>query len=160
MDSESIITLGWREYVALPDLGLPAIRAKLDTGARTSALHAFRLERFRRKGAPWVRFWIHPLRKHREIEHQTEAEVVDRRVVSDSGGHRQRRLVVVTRVGLGSDTWPVEVTLTNRDRMLFPMLLGRTAMEGRIMVDPSASYTLGREAGRAFRTALLNDTLR
>ena len=149
------ITLGWREHLELPDLGLRGLKAKIDTGAKTSALHAFRIETEKRGGADWVQFWLHPLRKHREVVMQCEAPIVDQRVVSDSGGHKERRIVISTPISVQGHSWPIEITLTNRDSMIFPMLLGRTAMEGRVLVDPSLSYVLGREHGRAFRRALL-----
>ncbi|MBO6574369.1 MAG: ATP-dependent zinc protease [Rhodothermales bacterium] len=153
---ESMITVGWREYVGLPQLNLPAIRAKVDTGARTSALHAYRMEPFSREGAPWLRFWIHPLRKHRKVHVVAEAPLVDERVVSDSGGNRTTRPFIRTDLLINGQRWPIEVSLTRRDRMLFPMLLGRTAMEERLVVDPARSFVLGRQAGRAFRKQLLN----
>ena len=154
--SDDLLTLGWREFVGLPDLRLPALRAKVDTGARTSALHAFRLEEFSQKGQAWVRFWLHPLRNYQHIVHETSAPIVDRRVVSDSGGHRQKRIVIETTVTLGDRSWSIEVTLSNRDTMMFPMLLGRTAMEGRALVDPAGSFLMGREAGHAYRQTLLD----
>ncbi len=138
------LRLGWREWVGLPGLGLPAIKAKVDTGARTSALHAFYLEPFRLGGAPWVRFGIHPLRHHPEIVVHAEAPVVDHRQVSDSGGHREGRFVIVTDLRLAGREWPVELTLTNRETMLFRMLLGRTAIAGHALVDPRRSFLTGR----------------
>ena len=138
------LRLGWREWVALPSLGLPAIKAKVDTGARTSALHAFYVEPFRQGGAPWVRFGIHPLRHHPEIVVHAEAPVVDHRLVSDSGGHREGRFVIVTDLSLAGREWPAELTLTNRETMLFRMLLGRTAIAGRALVDPRRSFLTGR----------------
>lgn len=143
-------TVGWREWVAFPRLGIPAIKAKIDTGARTSALHAFELDTFTERGQDRVRFSIHPLQRRTDVVLTCEADVLDQRVVSDSGGHREQRYVIATPVCIGGQTWEIEVTLTDRDSMRFRMLLGRTAMQGRILVNPGASYLTGRDRANAF----------
>ncbi|MSP27741.1 MAG: ATP-dependent zinc protease [Methylococcales bacterium] len=136
--------LGWREWVALPALNLEHIKAKIDTGARSSALHAFALEPYRKGGQRWVMFAIHPEQKHTDSVIECHAPIKDRRLVSDSGGHKQRRYVIESELLLGQTLISAEITLTNRDNMQFRMLLGRTAMNGRFMIDPSASYLQGK----------------
>ena len=149
---DEMIRVGWREWASLPGLGIPAVKVKVDTGARTSALHAFSLESFEEEGRKKVRFGIHPLQKRKDREIFCTADVVDERVVSDSGGHREKRFVIRTPVTLGGRTWDVEFTLTDRETMRFRALLGRTAMAGRIIVEPGKSYLTGK--------ALRNDYLR
>lgn len=137
--------LGWREWITLPDLGIEHIKAKVDTGARTSALHAFSHETFHERGVLMVRFRIHPVQRRVDIEQECVTEVIDRRMVSDSGGHREKRLVIATPVQLGERRWTIEMTLTNRDNMQFRMLLGRTAIKGHYVVDPGRSYLVGHK---------------
>lgn len=146
--------VGWREWVSLPALGVPALKAKIDTGARTSALHVTQLESFFENERQQVRFVLHPLRKRPALALHCQAEVVDERLVSDSGGHREKRLVIRTLLRLGGVEWPIEMTLTNREDMLFRMLLGRTAMYRRLLVDPARSYQCGRELRKAYRRSL------
>ncbi len=136
-------TLGWREWLSLPDLGVENIKAKVDTGARTSALHSFSQKTFHERGVLMVRFRLHPLQRRIDVIKECTAEVIDQRTVSDSGGHREKRLVIATTVQLGEQSWPVEMTLTRRDSMRFRMLLGRTALGGRYLVDSERSYLVG-----------------
>ena len=136
--------VGWREWIALPGLNLPVIKAKIDTGARTSALHAFYVEPIDMEGRKRVRFGVHPVQRRKDIVVHCETDVVDQGWVADSGGHRELRYVIEVEVGLAGAVWPVEMTLTDRDTMQFRLLLGRTAMRGRLMVDPGRSYRTGR----------------
>lgn len=136
------IAVGWREWAGLPDLGIEWLKVKIDTGARTSALHSFFLEPYQHRGASWVHFGVHPFQRDCATEVWCHAPVADRRRVSDSGGHGEWRYLIVTQVWLGSRAWPIELTLTERDTMLFRMLLGRTAM-GELTVYPRASYLAG-----------------
>ena len=138
------VTIGWREWLALPSLNIPAVKAKVDTGARTSALHAFFVEPFEDNGMQMVRFGVHPLQKRLDIEIFCVTPVKDFREISDSGGHREMRYVIETEVLLGESSRSIEMTLTNRDNMKFRMLLGRTAMAG-LLVVPDKSYLTGRK---------------
>lgn len=135
--------LGWREWVALPALGINPIKAKIDTGARTSALHAFAIDPYKKGKQQWVMFAIHPIQKHTDVVLECHAPVKDRRIVSDSGGHKQRRYVVETELVIGNIAINAEITLTNRDSMVFRMLLGRTALCDGFLIDAHASYLQG-----------------
>jgi len=143
--------VGWREWVALPQIGIERIKAKVDTGARTSALHAFKIEPFSRDGVDWLKIGIHPAQRKTAPEVWCEAAVLDRRVVRDSGGHEEARFVIETPVTLGAVTRSIELTLTDRDNMGFRMLLGRTALRGFFIVDPARSYVVSRRSGQLHR---------
>lgn len=145
---EGLVALGWREWVGLPELDIGRIKAKVDTGARTSCLHTFRTEPYSEKGERRVRFWVHPVQNNLEQVIECDAPVLDERNVSDSGGHRELRVVIATRLLIADQCWPIEMTLTNRDSMRFRMLLGRTAMAGRTVIYPEASYLAGEPALR------------
>jgi hypothetical protein len=135
---------GWREWVSLPDLGVDWIKAKLDTGARTSALHAFDLEEFERDGQAWVRFSIHPWQRNADDAVSAELPVHDVRHVRSSSGHVQERYVVLVAVRIGLRKITTEVTLTRRDAMGFRLLIGREALRQGYVVDAGRSYLGGR----------------
>ena len=143
-DNHQLLTLGWREWAALPDLGLPAIKVKVDSGAKTSALNAFYTERYLLDSVDMVKFLIHPIQRNYNFQIECNAPVIDFREISDSGGHKEMRYVIETKVVIGTCNWPIELTLTNRDTMRFRMLLGRRAMEARAIIDPGASYLNGK----------------
>jgi len=142
--SKQLPIIGWREWLVLPTLSIGKIKAKVDTGARTSALHAFWVDAYKKDHQQWVRFAIHPLQNNTDVVIECDAPVKDRRMVTDSGWHKQRRYVIETPVCLGMHTIDAELTLTDRDTMRFRMLLGRTAINGRFLVDSSASYLYGQ----------------
>lgn len=132
--------LGWEEWAALPDLGLPALKVKVDTGARTSALHAFDIEPFDDAGTPRLRFGVHPVPGRDDISIVCTADVADRREVISSNGEAELRYVIRTDIRIGTRQWPIEITLTNRTTMAYRMLLGRTALDEEIRVSPSESF--------------------
>jgi len=140
--------LGWREWAALPELGIDQIKAKIDTGARSSAIHAFTIEPYSKGGAPWVMFAVHPVQHDSLTVVECHAPVLDQRVVSDSGGHKQNRYVIESQLVLGANRVTAEMTLTNRDSMLFRLLVGRTAMNSRFIIDPAASFLQGKPSAQ------------
>lgn len=135
--------LGWREWVALPELGITTIKCKVDTGARTSALHTSDCLEFERGGISHVRFSLTTSRRRKKFVWKCEAPIMDKRIVTDSGGHRELRYVILTSIQIGATCFPIEMTLTDRHSMRFPMLLGRVAMHRRFMVNPARSYLAG-----------------
>ena len=136
--------IGWREWIRFPDLRIDSIKAKVDTGARTSSLHAFGLQEFERNGLTWVRFMVHPEQRKSTPTIPVELPLKAKRRVRDSGGKTELRPVVEAKVELLGQCWPIEITLTSRDAMGFRMLLGRQAIRSRFLVDPGASFFGGK----------------
>ncbi len=136
-------TLGWQEWTVLPDLSDIAIKAKVDTGAKTSALHAFKVESYDKDGQTYVKYLVHPYQNNNDYFIECHSLVVDQRFVTDSGGHREMRYVVETNLRLKGQLFSAEITLTDRDSMKFRMLLGRNALRNRYSVDCSKSFLLG-----------------
>jgi hypothetical protein len=149
-----IIVVGWREWAGLPRLGIARVKAKLDTGARTSALHANSIVAFEAAGTNWVRFDV---TGEAETAPWHEAPVFDRRLVRSSNGEAELRFVIRTELLLAGQAWPIELTLTNRERMELPMLIGREAMAGRVLVDAAKSWLWGRPVWRAPRARFTAD---
>lgn len=135
--------LGWQEWGSLPDIGIDRIHMKVDSGAKTSCLHAFNLEPFEHEGATWLRVFAHPQQDSLQ-EHCFQVPVYDQREVTDSGGHTELRYVIKTRLVLGEFDQEIELTLTNRDNMKFRMLLGRQAMRHHFLVDSAATHLVGK----------------
>jgi len=154
--SHELAVAGWREWIALPDLDVRWVKAKLDTGARSSAIHAYDLEELSRDGVPWVRFQIHPWQRSDLDAVDVELPIVDRRVIKSSTGHEEERPVVRTRIRVLDRDLGAELTLTNRDEMGFRMLVGREALRGAILVDPGRSY-VGPRPSRATRRRNLEE---
>ena len=142
--------IGWREWVELPELGIRRLKAKADTGARTSALHAVNIHLFEEANTEWVEFNLGPDPTKRVGKRHTrtkrQAKVVEQRVVKDSGGREELRVIIKTEIKMADQSWPIEISLTDRATMGFRMLLGRTALASRFMIDPSESYLLKRYA--------------
>ena len=138
------VIVGSEEWCAFPQLGIPTIKARVDSGAKTSALHAINISPFTKDGENWVKFDINPIQNNTKTIIHCQAPLVDKRVVKSSSGFREQRYVIKSEIQVGEASWDVEVTLTNRDSMGFRMLLGREAMSGRILVDPEQKYLLGQ----------------
>ena len=136
--------IGWREWVALPQLGIAYVKPKIDTGARSSSLHASEIEEFRRGDRTFVRFKVHPIQRNKDFGVKAEAEVLEYRNVKSSSGQKSRRPVILTEIEILGIRWPIELTLADRDAMGFRMLLGREAVRGRFLVDAGRSYYGGK----------------
>ncbi|MEE9447298.1 MAG: ATP-dependent zinc protease [Arenicellales bacterium] len=140
----TLITIGWREWAALPELNIRRIKFKTDTGAKTSSLHAINIEHFERDSQPWVRFDTQ-LKKHTAFKTLAcEARLIELRKVTNSGGETQNRPVIETVIVLGSISWKIQLTLADRTDMRFAMLLGRRAMQDHLLVDSARSHLLGK----------------
>jgi hypothetical protein len=150
-DEEQLLSIGWREWLSLPDIGVPGIKAKIDTGARTSCLHTHDFEEFEKAGSTWVRFHLHPLTHFNEIELTCEAPVHEYKEVKDSGGHIEYRPFIQTTACIGGYKWEIDLSLSNREGMKFRMLLGRKALANRFLVNPEASYLIGKNLENEYR---------
>ncbi len=137
---ESNSVIGWREWVSLPSLGITSIKAKIDTGARTSSLHAHDIEEFTRGPGKYVRFVVTPQQRNQKVVVSCEARLVEKRKVKDSGGKETIRPVIITQITLGNKLWDIELTLTNRSEMGFRMLLGRQAIRKNFLIHPGKSF--------------------
>lgn len=140
MTSSATSIVGWREWASLPDLGVDQIKVKIDTGAATSALHAEDIRITRKGKKKFVSFTIYPTQKSKEPQIRCKTELVEKREVRSSSGHSSHRPVIKTNLFLGNMFWPIEVTLVNRDVMGFRMLLGRSALRRRLLVDSGRSF--------------------
>lgn len=140
--SHEKLVAGWREWASLPELGVKKISAKLDTGAKSSAIDARDIIEFEKRGAPWVEFVLCADQNRKSEGVHCTAPVVDKRAIRSSSGHVEDRYVVRTLVELGREIWPIELTLANRDEMEFRLLLGRDALAGKFAIDPQASYLI------------------
>ena len=147
-DASKRRVLGWREWVSLPCLGIATIKAKLDTGAKTSALHAWDLSHHTVDGRPWLRFRVSSKQRNKDTSVECEAPISDERWVTNSSGMGERRYIITTDLKIGPSSWPIELSLTDRGGMEFPMIIGREAMRERLLVDPMASYLAGRRRKR------------
>jgi ribosomal protein S6--L-glutamate ligase len=154
IESTETFILGFEEWVGLPGLGLPSLKAKIDTGARTSALHARLIEPYDAAGVAMVRFKVQPVPRHPAIEIDCAAPLVDHRAVTSSNGESEHRYVIATDIEIGLRSWPIEITLTNRESMHYRMLIGRQALTGGILIDAAASFHQARRSHKVYRRLL------
>lgn len=134
------LSVGWKEWCALPALQIPAIKAKIDTGAKTASIHAFNIEQYSEGGTPHVRFDLHPLQGTDVIGCSASAPVIDEREIMSATGHTEHRYVIETMLTLSGQSWPIELSLTARHAMRFRLLLGRDSLQDRVIIDPAAEY--------------------
>lgn len=151
-ESVGSILIGWREWASMPELNIPFIKVKVDTGAKTSALHAYNIEILHKNGKEYAKFIVHPLQRNDTIARYCEAEIVDKRNVKSSNGYSEERLVIRTPIKIGNNSWNIDITLTKRDIMKHRMLLGRTAMKN-LIIDPSRTYCQGKIMRKIIRSA-------
>jgi ribosomal protein S6--L-glutamate ligase len=151
------LQIGWREWCALPKLHIPAIKVKIDTGAKTSALHAWDLATFHRQGELFVQFIVHPLQHDITLTRSCVARVIDQRTITSSSGQKELRYIIATPVLLGEMTWEIEISLTNRDSLSFRMLLGRDALKNHVIVDPGKTMQQGKLTKRSVRALYKTD---
>jgi len=147
----SKIQIGWQEWCALPKLHIPAIKTKIDTGAKTSALHAWDIDTFHRHGELYVHFMVHPIQRNSRIHCFCTSHVVDKRSIMNTAGHKENRYIITTPITLGSTTWEIEIGLTNRDPLAFRMLLGRDALKGHTLIDPAKTLCQGKMSSRILK---------
>lgn len=138
------LLIGRHEWCQLPTLNIPAIKAKIDTGAKTSAIHASNIKHFTKRGNHYVDFCIHPLQGTERVTINCKAPIIDERYIMSSNGHKEHRYVIATSLRLGDNLWPIELTLSNRDPLRYRMLLGREALDNRVLIDPSTSCHQGK----------------
>lgn len=152
LQKHSHILIGWQEWCALPKLHLAAIKAKIDTGAKTSALHAADIKPFHRQGELFVHFKVHPLQGNNYLEVDCHAPVIDHRVIMNSGGHKELRYVIRTDILLGNLKWDIDISLTNREPLAFRMLLGRDALKHDFLIEPGRKLYQGKHSKRQIRS--------
>ena len=144
MNLRNKVIVGREEWCSFPEIGIPAVKCRVDSGAKTSALHAVNITPFKKNGVSWIKFDVHPLQNDEETTINCESPVYDKRKVKSSSGNSELRFVIKTTLSITEETWDIEVTLTNRDNMGYRMLLGREAMIGKMLVDPEANCLLGQ----------------
>jgi len=133
------ILIGRNEWCQLPDLGIPLIKAKIDTGAKTSAIHAFNIKEITNNNKAWVCFDVYPVQGNNEIIVNCRSLIIDKRLITSSNGHKEQRYVIATTLTLDNFSWNIELTLSNRDLLRYRMLIGREALDNRTLINPNIS---------------------